>query len=92
MIRICDGLLTSPAVPQHLHRDGTRIGHVPSGAGAVLREAAIARRLYYRDSYGRAHRDRQAEKGSSASGVPAFLVVKILLVFAVIVLFASLVS
>jgi hypothetical protein len=51
----------------------------------------MARRLYYRDSYGRAHRDRQAERGSGAPGVPAFLVVKVLLVLALIVILASLV-
>jgi hypothetical protein len=51
----------------------------------------MARRLYYRDSYGRAHRDRQAERGSSASGVPAFLVMKVLLILAVIVVLASLI-
>ena len=51
----------------------------------------MARRLYYRDSYGRARRDRQAERGSGASGVPALLVVKVLLVLAVILVLASLV-
>jgi len=51
----------------------------------------MARRLYYRDSYGRAHRDRPAERGSGASSAPAFFVVKILLVLAVIVVLASLV-
>jgi hypothetical protein len=51
----------------------------------------MARRLYYRDSYGRAHRDRQAERGSGTSGAPAFLIVKVLLVLAVIVVLASLV-
>jgi Flp pilus assembly protein TadB len=49
------------------------------------------RRLYYRDSYGRVHRDRQAERSTSGdSGLPARFFVTALLVLAAIVVLASL--
>jgi len=57
----------------------------------------MARQLYYRDSYGQVHRDRQAERavrrpgkrGSSAG--PSRFFVRALLVLAAIVVLASLV-
>ncbi|MGH3194525.1 MAG: hypothetical protein ACRDOD_25690 [Streptosporangiaceae bacterium] len=48
------------------------------------------RRLYYRDSYGQAHRDRRAERGSGSSGIPAKFAVRVLLVLAVVIVLASL--
>ncbi len=49
----------------------------------------MARHLYYRDSYGRWQRDRQAEK-SSGGGMPAKFAVIALVVIAVIMVLASL--
>lgn len=50
------------------------------------------RRLYYRDSYGRVRRDRQAEQRiSSGSGIPARFFVTALMVLAAIVVLASLI-
>ena len=46
------------------------------------------RRLYYRDSYGQVHRDRESE---SRHGIPARFVVMALLVLAAIVVLASLI-
>jgi hypothetical protein len=46
------------------------------------------RRLYYRDSYGRVHRDREPE---SRHGIPASFFVMALLVLAAIVMLASLI-
>lgn len=50
----------------------------------------MGRRLYYRDSYGRVHRDRQAERGSSAgSALSARFALIVLLALAVLVVLAS---
>jgi len=50
------------------------------------------RRLYYLDSYGRVHRDRQAEKRtSSSSGVLAKVFLTILMLLAGIMVIASLI-
>jgi hypothetical protein len=50
------------------------------------------RRLYYRDSYGRVHRDRQAEtRTSSGSGIPARFFVTTLLILAGIMVIASMI-
>jgi hypothetical protein len=57
----------------------------------------MARQLYYRDSYGTVHRDRQAERAArrpGAQGRPGGLsrfFVRVLLVLAAIVVLASLV-
>jgi hypothetical protein len=58
----------------------------------------MARQLYYRDSYGQVHRDRQAERGRQASRQarqlgrgPSRFFVRALLVLAAIVVLASLV-
>ena len=49
------------------------------------------RRLYYLDSYGRVHRDRQAEKKtSSSSGMPAKFFLTALMLLAGIMVIASL--
>jgi hypothetical protein len=51
----------------------------------------MGRRLYYRDSYGRVHRDRAAERGSSGGSViPMKAAVIMLLVLAAFVVLASL--
>jgi hypothetical protein len=51
------------------------------------------RRLYYRESYGRIHRDRQAEQRiPSSSGMPARFFVTVLMVLAGIVVIASLID
>jgi hypothetical protein len=47
------------------------------------------RRLYYRDSYGRVHRDRESE---DRQGIPARFFLTVLLVLAAIVVLASLIS
>jgi hypothetical protein len=49
----------------------------------------MARRLYYRDSYGRVYRARAAERNSGGSRLPAFPVMKILMILAAIVVLAS---
>ena len=50
------------------------------------------RRLYYLDSYGQVHRDRQAEKRtSSSSGMPAKFFLTILMLLAGIMVIASLI-
>jgi hypothetical protein len=50
------------------------------------------RRLYYLDSYGRVHRDRQAEKRASSSpGMPAKFFLTILVLLAGIMVIASLI-
>jgi hypothetical protein len=64
-----------------------RIGHIPNRAG-IREEATMARRLYYRDSYGRVQRARAAEHGR---GLPAAPVAKLLMILAIIVVLASLV-
>jgi hypothetical protein len=46
------------------------------------------RRLYYRDSYGRVHRDRESE---SRHGIPARFFVMVLLVLVAVVVLASLI-
>jgi hypothetical protein len=46
------------------------------------------RRLYYRDSYGRVHRDRGSE---GRQGIPARFFVTVLLVLVAIVVLASLI-
>ena len=51
-------------------------------------EAAMARRLYYQDSYGRVHRDRSAER---SRGLPGGLFAKFLIALAVLVVLAQLV-
>jgi hypothetical protein len=51
----------------------------------------MGRRLYYRDSYGRVHRDREAERASSGgSGLPAKWAVITLLALAAFIVLASL--
>lgn len=61
------------------------------GRGSVVRSLAM-RRLYYLDSYGRVHRDRQAEKRtSSSSGVLAKVFLTILMLLAGIMVIASLI-
>jgi hypothetical protein len=56
-----------------------------------MRES-VMRRLYYRDSYGHVHRDRQAEqRTSTGSGPPARFALTILMVLAAIVVIASLI-
>jgi hypothetical protein len=49
----------------------------------------MAKRLYYRDSYGRWQRDRQAERGSGG-GTPAKFAVITLVVITAIMVLASL--
>jgi hypothetical protein len=51
----------------------------------------MGRRLYYIDSYGRAHRDRQAEKARSkgGSGMPGRTVLLVLVALAVLMVLAS---
>ena len=51
-------------------------------------EAAMARRLYYQDSYGRVHPARPAER---SRGLPAAPATKFLMILAVLVVLASLV-
>ena len=48
----------------------------------------MARRLYYQDSYGRAHRARSAER---SRGLPGGPLTKFLMILAVLVVLASLV-
>ncbi len=60
------------------------------GRGSVVR-SLVMRRLYYLDSYGRVHRDRQAEKKtSSSSGMPAKFFLTALMLLAGIMVIASL--
>jgi hypothetical protein len=50
------------------------------------------RRLYYRDSYGRIHRDRHTERRISiGSGIPARFFLIALMVLAAIMVLASLI-
>jgi hypothetical protein len=51
----------------------------------------MGRRLYYIDSYGRAHRDRQAEKArpKSGSGMPGRTALLVLVALAVLMVLAS---
>jgi hypothetical protein len=52
----------------------------------------MGRRLYYRDSYGRMHRDRQAERGASGgSGLPMRPFLTALMVLAILMVLASLI-
>ncbi len=52
----------------------------------------MGRRLYYRDSYGRAQRDRQAERQSgSSSGLPARPFLTALMILAILMVLASLI-
>ncbi len=55
--------------------------------GPAAKEAAMARRLYYQDSYGRVHRARSAER---SRGLPAGLFTKLLMILAVLVVLAQL--
>ena len=64
------------------------IGHTPTEAGAAAKEASMARRLYYQDSYGRVQRARYAER---SRGLPAARFTKLLMVLAVLVVLAQLV-
>jgi hypothetical protein len=50
------------------------------------------RRLWYQDSYGRWHRDRQAERGAGSGGMPAKWAVIALMVLAGLIVLASLVG
>ena len=49
----------------------------------------MARKLYYRDSYGRVQRDRAAERGSGSSGLPGKPILKLLLILALIIVIVS---
>ena len=54
----------------------------------------MARRLYYRDSYGRVHQDRRAGRPAASPArpaMPARFFVRVLLLLAAIVVLASLV-
>jgi len=51
----------------------------------------MGRRLYYRDSYGRVHRDRRAERDSGGSAMPARFFLTVLMLLAAIVVLASVV-
>ena len=68
------------------------IGCLAVGPGAGSVAGALVRSLYYRDSYGRVHRDRPAERRTSGgSGVPARFFVTTLMVLAAIVVLASMI-
>jgi hypothetical protein len=49
----------------------------------------MGRRLWYQDSYGRWHRDRQAERGAGGGMSPLRVVWIVLLVLAALVVLAS---
>ena len=53
----------------------------------------MGRRLYYRDSYGRVHRDRRAERAVRSGGtrISARFFVAVLVVLAVFMVLASLI-
>src|SRR5712691_7729663 len=58
----------------------------------TVRRPVMGRRLYYRDSYGRAQRDRQAERQSgSSSGLPARPFLTALMILAILMVLASLI-
>lgn len=50
----------------------------------------MGRRLWYQDSYGRWHRDRQAERGGGGGSSPMRVVWIVLLVLAALVVLAQL--
>lgn len=81
-------------MPHSGNRVKSRISHISHGSGHT-EEHAMGRRLYYRDSYGRVRRDRQAGRtssGRSASGgsaIPARFFILVLRVLTVLVALAS---
>ena len=87
---MCDGVLTGRVGLCRLQRARARIGHVSCVSGHT--EEPVMRRLWYQDSYGHWHRDRQAERGAGGGASPMRVVVIVLIVLAGLMVLASLAS